>query len=38
MNIAIIGATGNFGRLFTAKLLSFPNYQITAISKTAENA
>ena len=37
MNIAIIGATGKFGRLFTAKLLSFPNYQITAISKTAEN-
>ena len=37
MNIAIIGATGNFGRLFTAKLLSFPNYQITSISKTAEN-
>lgn len=37
MNIAILGATGRFGRLFIAKLLSIPNYQITAISKTAEN-
>lgn len=37
MNIAILGATGNFGRFFTAKLISIPNYQITAISKSAEN-
>ena len=37
MNIAIIGATGKFGRLFTAKLLSNPNYQLTLISKTAGN-
>ena len=37
MNIAIIGATGKFGRLFTAKLLANPNYQLTLISKTAEN-
>lgn len=37
MNIAVIGATGKFGRLFIAKLLSIPNYQITAISKSAEN-
>ena len=37
MNIAILGATGNFGRLFTAKLLSNPDYHITAISKSAEN-
>lgn len=36
MNIAIIGATGKFGRLFTAKLLANPNYHITAISKSAE--
>ena len=37
MNIAIIGATGNFGRLFTAKLLTNPNYQLTVISKSAQN-
>ena len=37
MNIAILGATGNFGRLFTAKLLSNPDYHITAISKSAGN-
>ncbi|WP_407415521.1 NAD(P)H-binding protein [Methanobrevibacter sp.] len=37
MNIAVIGATGKFGRLFISKLLSIPNYQITAISKSAEN-
>ena len=36
MNIAIIGATGKFGRLFTAKLLTNPNYQLTVISKSAE--
>lgn len=37
MNIAIIGATGNFGIPFTAKLLSNPNYQLTLISKSAGN-
>lgn len=37
MNIAIIGATGKFGSLFTAKLLANPNYQLTLISKTAGN-
>ncbi|MDO5860377.1 NAD(P)H-binding protein [Methanobrevibacter sp.] len=37
MNIAILGATGNFGRLFTAKLLANPNYQLTVISKSAGN-
>lgn len=37
MNIAIIGATGKFGRLFTAKLLTNPNYQLTLISKSAKN-
>lgn len=37
MKIAVLGATGKFGRLFIAKLLSIPNYQITAISKSAEN-
>ena len=37
MNIAILGATGKFGRLFTAKLLANPNYQLTVISKSAQN-
>lgn len=37
MNIAILGATGKFGRLFTAKLLTNPNYQLTLISKSASN-
>lgn len=37
MNIAILGATGNFGRLFAAKLLTNPNYHIIAISKSAGN-
>lgn len=37
MKIAVLGATGKFGRLFITKLLSIPNYQITAISKSAEN-
>lgn len=37
MNIAIIGATGKFGRLLVAKLLTNPNYQLTAISKSAAN-
>ncbi len=37
MNIAIIGATGKFGRLLTAKLLTNPNYQLTLISKSAGN-
>ena len=37
MNIAILGATGKFGRLFTAKLLANPNYQLTLISKSVKN-
>ena len=37
MNIAIIGATGKFGRVFTSKLLAKPDYQLTLISKTARN-
>ena len=37
MNIAILGATGNFGGLFSAKLLANPNYQLTVISKSAGN-
>lgn len=37
MNIALIGATGKFGRLFTAKLLTNPDYQLTLISKSAGN-
>lgn len=37
MNIAIIGATGKFGIPFTAKLLSVPDYQLTLISKSAQN-
>ena len=37
MNIAILGATGKFGRQFMAKLLANPSYQLTAISKTARN-
>ena len=36
MNIALLGATGKFGITFTTKLLSNPDYQITAISKSAE--
>lgn len=35
MNIALLGATGKFGRLFTAKLLANPDYQLTLISKSA---
>lgn len=37
MNIAIIGATGKFGRLLTAKLLTNPNYHLTLISRTVGN-
>ena len=37
MNIAILGATGKFGREFTAKLLSIPDYSLTTISKSARN-
>lgn len=37
MNIAVLGATGKFGRMFISKLLSIPDYQITAISKSAGN-
>lgn len=36
MNIVLLGATGKFGINFTTKLLSIPDYQITAISKSAE--
>ena len=37
MNIAIIGATGKFGRLLTAKLLTKPTYHLTLISRTVGN-
>ena len=37
MNIAIVGATGKFGRAFTARLLTNPDYQLTLISKNAED-
>lgn len=37
MNITILGATGNFGRLFTSKLLAKPQYQLTLLSKSASN-
>ena len=37
MNIAILGATGKFGRTFTAKLLTKPEYELTLISKSASN-
>lgn len=37
MNIAILGATGKFGRPFTAKLLSNPDYHLTLLSKSAGN-
>lgn len=35
MNIAILGATGKFGIIFTSKLLTHPNYHLTLISKSA---
>ena len=35
MNIAILGATGKFGREIIAKLLTYPDYSLTAISKSA---
>jgi uncharacterized protein YbjT (DUF2867 family) len=38
MNIAILGATGKFGRPFTAKLLANPDYQLTLLSKSAGNS
>ena len=38
MNIAIIGATGKFGRPFTAKLLAKPDYHLTLLSKSAGNS
>ena len=38
MNIAILGATGKFGRPFTAKLLANPNYHLTLLSKSAGNS
>jgi uncharacterized protein YbjT (DUF2867 family) len=37
MNIALLGATGKFGRKFTAKLLTNPDYNITLLSRTAED-
>lgn len=37
MNIAILGATGKFGRYLTTKLLAIPDYQLKAISKSAES-
>lgn len=38
MNIAILGATGKFGRPFTAKLLSKPDFHLTLLSKSAGNS
>ena len=38
MNIAILGATGKFGRTLTAKLLTNPNYNLTLISKSASSS
>ena len=38
MNIAILGATGKFGRTLTAKLLTNPDYNLTLISKSAGNS
>lgn len=38
MNVAIIGATGKFGRPFTAKLLAKPEYHLTLLSKSAGNS
>lgn len=38
MNVAIIGATGKFGRPFTAKLLAKPDYHLTLLSKSAGNS
>ena len=35
MNIAVLGATGKFGVIFTSKFLTNPNYQLTLISKSA---
>jgi uncharacterized protein YbjT (DUF2867 family) len=35
MNIALLGATGKFGRKFTAKLLTNPNNNLTLLSKSA---
>lgn len=37
MNIAILGATGKFGRIFTSKLITNPNNHLILISKTAAN-
>ena len=37
MNIAILGASGKFGRAFAAKLLANPDYQLTVISRTVRN-
>ena len=38
MNIAILGATGKFGRPFTAKMLTKPDYHLTLLSKSAGNS
>ncbi len=38
MNIVILGATGKFGRPFTAKLLANPDYHLTLLSKSAGNS
>jgi uncharacterized protein YbjT (DUF2867 family) len=37
MEIALLGATGKFGRKFTAKLLTNPNNKLTLLSKSAED-
>ena len=37
MNIAILGATGNFGITLTSKLLAFTDHKLTLISRNAAN-
>ncbi|WP_407380395.1 NAD(P)H-binding protein [Methanobrevibacter sp.] len=37
MNIAILGATGNFGIALTSKLLAFTDHKLTLISRNAAN-
>ena len=37
MNIAILGATGRFGKAFTARLLAVTNHHLTLISRSAGN-
>ena len=37
MNIAILGATGNFGIALTSKLLAYTDHNLTLISRNAGN-